>query len=460
MKILVLGGSILDVNHHCVTTRNAAEANVPVYVAKETQFVLGGAANVVNQLTSLGCDVILLSVVGQDTNTEIMVNILKDRNIKHKLWLADNRHTTTKTRIFDRNEMIHRHDVESSEEISMEIQNQIEEFVSAQTDIDAVILSDYTTGVLPSRLCRSIIKYCNDNDIYTFVDPKYDECSKYTQCFCFKPNFMEASRLMLGNSEYEHLLTNLKEKVSCRELVITMGEKGILYGNTDLVCDTYKPKLVDVTGAGDIVMSLIVYFYLYTGNMRKACEIADKLARKSVETVGNYLLTREDIELWLDPMPMIVNVSENKEKLHEISHRIRGKNVVFTNGCFDILHSSHMKLLQFARQQGNILIVGLNTDESIRRIKVPGRPINTLSERSETLKQIGIIDYIFVFDEDTPYEILKTIQPSVLVKGGDYNPVNIHGGEFAKTISIFGYIDGTSTSDTIDRVKQTLKLSE
>jgi D-beta-D-heptose 7-phosphate kinase/D-beta-D-heptose 1-phosphate adenosyltransferase len=467
MRILVLGGQILDINHICETTRTAAEADIPIYKTIDTQYILGGSANVANNLTNIGCDVTLLSIIGKDNNGETMKKLLNKNNIKHELWIDNNRKTTTKTRIFHKNKIVNRFDIECTDEISKEIENQIMEFILMENyinNIDAIIFSDYTQGILPKTLCNSILNFCNENKIYSFVDPKPEDYHKFHGCFCFKPNMKEATQMIQHLSKKndnipldvnESMIKSIKKELNCENIIITMSGDGI-YCNNDMICDDYSPIILDVTGAGDIVLSVITYFFLYCGNLKKACEIADKIARKSVETMGNYRIDMTDIQPYLDEKTPIIYMSQTPEKLDEITHRLSKKKIVFTNGCFDILHSAHIRLLQYSKKQGDILIVGINSDLSVRKLKGTlngNRPINNINERCDILQQLGFIDYIVVFDEDTPYEIVKKIRPSIMIKGGDYKPEDIPGKEFTKEIIIFEYISGISTSKIVENIQ-------
>jgi len=451
MKILVLGGAIVDVNYTCDTTRTAAESPINVYKTENIEYILGGAANVANHLANIGCEVILLSVVGQDANAHALVNLLKDRKIQHKLWVAENRNTTTKTRVFHQKKIVHRHDVESDVDISPAIETQIQEFIRSQENLDAVIISDYTRGIMTPGLCKDVFTYCRENNIYTFVDPRPEEMDKYTGCFCFKPNFAEAS-LMVNHADPERMESDIVNRLSCEHVVITMSDRGILYQNETISNEIVTTEVTDVTGAGDIVISVLTYFYLYSRDMKRACCIADTIARKSVTVIGNYLLTPEDIAPWLDETP-VINGSEDPEKIEEIAHRWRRKRVVFTNGCFDILHSAHIKLLHFAKKQGDVLVVGINSDASVASLKGENRPINGLNERCEVLRQLGMVDHIVTFNESTPADLIRRLSPAVLVKGGDYLPDAIPGHEYAEHVVIFDYIHGLSSTHIIERIQ-------
>jgi D-beta-D-heptose 7-phosphate kinase/D-beta-D-heptose 1-phosphate adenosyltransferase len=212
-------------------------------------------------------------------------------------------------------------------------------------------------------------------------------------------------------------------------------------------------KLVDVTGAGDIVLAVLTYTYVKYRDIVLSSKIANYIAGKSVEVIGNYCIRINDIHEYYER----VQLSKISKVIYENELDklclFQNKNVVFTNGCFDIIHSAHLRLLNFAREKADILIVGLNSDSSIKQIKGEKRPINDLAERIELLSNLNIVDYIVVFDETTPYNILKCIQPAFIVKGGDYTKDTVIGGEFAKEMVLFDYVKNKSTSLVVKKIE-------
>ena len=236
--------------------------------------------------------------------------------------------------------------------------------------------------------------------------------------------------------------------------------------NDNLINKTYKiqhKEIIhkkDVTGAGDIVLSVLVHVYIKSNNLLESCHVANYIAGKSVGVIGNYNVGQLDIDEYYKMMHYENkdNINNNKilydyeyDKIIEISSM---KNIVFTNGCFDILHSGHIKCLQFCKNQGDILVVGLNNDDSIKKIKGPERPINNIEERSTMLSLFDFIDYIIIFSQDTPYNILKLLKPLKIVKGSDYNIENIIGSEFANDVLLFNYIENKSSTSIIDKINQ------
>ncbi len=472
MSILIIGDIMVDVNYFSKIERNAPEANIPIHNIQDTTYILGGASNVANNLTQMGVDVELISVTGNDYYGEIIKTLLNSKKIKHNLFTDDSRKTTQKNRIIDNNNIVVRYDIEDTNDINSTLQDKILNYVKEKKkNIHSIIISDYDKGVVTYQLCQNIINYCNENNIYTFVDPKLKNYSKYTNCFCFKPNLSEAQVLSKSN-DLKYIFEFIKKNIHSKNTLITCGEDGIYVNNINThITKNKNIKVVDVTGAGDVVISVLVYCFKTYKDIILSSKIANYIAGVSVEVVGNYTVNISDIEYCYKKLTSSSNTGDEKEtSLIKVNSKViydnevdkltefQNKNVVFTNGCFDIIHSAHLKLLNFSKQQGDVLVVGLNSDDSIKRIKGETRPINDINERSELLLNLNnIVDYVVVFNEDTPYNILKHIQPNVIVKGGDYKKEDVIGGEFANEILLFDYINNKSTTLTIKKINNYVK---
>jgi D-beta-D-heptose 7-phosphate kinase/D-beta-D-heptose 1-phosphate adenosyltransferase len=222
--------------------------------------------------------------------------------------------------------------------------------------------------------------------------------------------------------------------------------------NYTLIKHEDEIKVVDVTGAGDIVLTVLVYIYLKTKNMILAAKAANFIAGKSVQVIGNYSLTKEIIDSSIEKKSIINSKIIYDYEIEKIQKLSQKKNMVFTNGCFDILHSGHIKNLQFARNQGDLLVVGLNSDASIKRLKGETRPINDIIERSTILSLFEFIDYIIIFEEDSPLSILKELKPKILVKGSEYKKEDVKGAEYVEEVILFDYIANKSTSILINEI--------
>lgn len=456
MNILILGDIMIDINYQSKVTRNAPEADIPIYNILGKNYILGGAANVAFNLKNLGTNIELLGLIGNDSYGEIMKDLLDKNGIQNKLFIDNNRNTTQKNRIFLRNEINVRYDIENTNDITELIEKQVLDYVTNKNNIDAIIISDYDKGFITESLSQSIINYANNHDIPTFIDPKIKNYLKYKNCFLFKPNINEAEQIT-NEKNLDKIIQIITEKICCKNLLITRGKEGMLLNSTSNKIEHNSIiNLVDVTGAGDIVMAVLVYIYLKENNLLKACKIANFVAGKSVSIIGNYSISQNDINEYNEELEKCI--TKNKiiydyeiDKIEKIS---KNNDIVFTNGCFDILHSGHIKNLQFAKSNGIVLVVGLNSDESIRRLKGPERPINNIDERSTILSLFDFIDYIIIFSEDTPFNILKILKPDILVKGSDYKIDNIIGVEFVKKVILFDYINGKSSTNIINKIKR------
>lgn len=443
---------MLDINYNSQVTRNAPEADIPIYNILDTNYILGGAGNVAHNLKNLGANVELVGLIGNDTYGTIIKKNLESKQIDHKLFI-DNRNTIQKNRIFLNNELNVRFDIEDTYDISNVIENEVIHYITNKGKIDAIIISDYDKGFVTEYLCQKIITYANENNIPTFVDPKLKNFFKYKDCFLFKPNIVEAEKLT-NCKNLDIIINSIKSSINCKNLLITRGKEGmILNSTTNKIEHDSIINLVDVTGAGDIVLSVLVYIFLRGGDLLKACKVANYVAGKSVGVIGNYTISQNDIDEYLDNNVITSKIIYDHEigKIEKIS---KHKNIVFTNGCFDILHSAHIKNLQFAKSNGDILVVGLNSDESIKRLKGQDRPINNISERSSILSLFDFVDYIIIFSDDTPLNIIKLLKPNIMIKGSDYKKEDIVGAEFADKIILFDFISGKSSTNIINKIKQ------
>jgi len=450
MNVLVFGDIMIDINYFSKIERNAPEADIPIYNIYRTEYILGGAANVAQNLHNLdNINVELVSVIGNDDCGIKIQNLFNEKGIKNKLFVDNSRNTTQKNRIFYDNKLHVRYDIEDTHEIDDALSKSILRYI-IQQKVDAIVISDYDKGITQTDLIQNIINYSNENNIYTFVDPKIKNYLKYKNCFCFKPNLKEAQQIS-NLTDKNEIISFIKEHVCCKNVIITCGEDGIIINkSSNVIKHTDKINVVDVTGAGDIVLSILVYVYLLRKDLFLSCKIANFIAGKSVETIGNYCINTDILDYYLNLEETKIIYEYEIEKINNIS---KLNNKVFTNGCFDILHSAHVKLLQFAKKQGDILIVGLNSDESIKRLKGETRPINMIDERKVLLSLFDFIDYIIIFNDDTPLNIIKLIQPDILIKGADYKNTNIVGVEYCKKMLFFDFIENKSSTLVINKIK-------
>jgi D-beta-D-heptose 7-phosphate kinase/D-beta-D-heptose 1-phosphate adenosyltransferase len=255
----------------------------------------------------------------------------------------------------------------------------------------------------------------------------------------------------------DNIFDSIRTLINPNNIIITDGSNGMYLNNA---INHYKHEeyinAVDVTGAGDNAICILVYIWLLDKNMGLGCSISNFICGKSVQYIGNYNLSINNIYDYYLKNKIIYG--HEIDKLQYLSKIKQFNKLVFTNGCFDIIHSAHIKLLNFSKNQGDLLIIGLNSDDSIKRLKGPTRPINKIDERSELLLNLQIVDYIVIFDDDTPFNILSKIKPNILIKGSDYNKNDIIGKDFVDEIILFDFINGKSSSNIIKQINQSLHL--
>lgn len=460
-KILVVGDLMIDHYIWGDSTRISPEAPVQVVDVRSENNRLGGACNVANNLVSLGASVEIFGVVGQDSRGEWLLGALEQLGIKttqiHKDVL---RPTTQKTRVILSHQQILRIDREEKAPIAERVRA---EFLSTlQKNIgeyDAVILSDYDKGVLGREFTQSIISLARNAKKPVLCDPKGEDYSKYSGATLLTPNKKEAqgaSGIKICDDEsLERAAKKLQEECQLDISLITLSEDGI--GILDsakriVKIPTIAREVFDVTGAGDTVIAALAFCLAQGIDIYQACKFANAAAAVVVGKVGSAVASLEEIAAFVGQESEKILTKESL--LSRLSLlRAQGKRVIFTNGCFDILHKGHVKYLQEARALGDLLIVGLNTDSSIKRLKGEARPINPQEDRAFVLSGLGCVDFVVLFDEDTPHALIKSIAPDVLVKGADYAGKEVVGSEFVSEVVLIDFVEGKSTTAIIQKIK-------
>ncbi|MBA3026388.1 MAG: D-glycero-beta-D-manno-heptose-7-phosphate kinase [Sulfurimonas sp.] len=463
-NILVVGDLMIDHYLWGSCERISPEAPVQVVdIAKETT-VLGGAGNVISNLNALGAKVSVGSVIGDDANGAELIEMLQSIGVDTKnIFLQKNRKTSKKSRVIAVSQQILRYDKESKEKIEASsvdaIMNALNNTIS---NFDIVILSDYGKGVLTDDLCQRIIRLANANNVRVLVDPKGSDFTKYKGAYLLTPNKKEAIIAtgieIKDEKSLEKALLQLKTECDLGISLITLSEDGIAtYDNELKVFPTVAKEVFDVTGAGDTVIASIAFALSAGKNIEESAKFANLAAGVVVGKIGSATVSIAEIEEYEATLHKSTSDAHIKsfEDINAIVSRYRsnGKKIVFTNGCFDILHVGHVKYLQIAKSFGDILIVGLNSDESVSRLKGPTRPVNIAEDRAYLLAALEAVDFVVPFTEDTPYELIKMIQPDVLVKGGDYEGKEVVGTEFAGKLKLVDFVDGKSTTKTIEKIQ-------
>ncbi len=453
-RILVLGDIMLDHNITTKITKVANEAPIAVFEVQGEEYKLGGAGNVAHNLVAMGAHVGLVGCVGDDRYGAKLHELLGALPIHNSLIMVPGLKTTTKTRYFSAQKLVFRADYESVvplafSDISQTIQDILE------SPWDCIVFSDYNKGFLTKELCQFVIQKANQKGIITCVDPKND-FTKYIGCTLIKPNRTEAFALYSIPTEtpVDAALASIHVKTHCKYAVMTLAEEGIvLYDGSTYrrVKPANRYMIIDVTGAGDVVCSVLGFFLSTDVPLEQTLRLATELATLSIEHPGVYSITKEDM------MRVFLTKQWKTEELHLLRSMYPDKKLVFTNGCFDIVHKGHMDLLKFCKKPDSIVVVGLNSDASIRRLKGPTRPIHTLENRLAILESNQYVDHIVVFEEDTPFALLQSLQPDVIVKGGDYTLDQIVGREYAKEVERFPLVADISTTCIVERIRERAK---
>ena len=461
-KILVIGDVMVDTYHIGKVKRISPEAPVPVVQINQTYSVLGGAANVARNLKMLRCHSCVIGIVGNDANGKLMKRMFSDLNIESHL-IHMNYPTITKMRVLGNSQQIVRIDFEqersslsTDEEVSL--MQLIKESISLY---DAIVISDYGKGVCTYNICQMVISQAKINNKPIIIDPKGDDWSKYLGATIITPNLKELSDVsrcdIKNNDEMIHDISNtLISQYQLENLLVTRSEKGMTLSNSLNYYDvqTEAKEIFDVSGAGDTVVATLAASLAASLPLIESVYLSNKAAGVVVGKMGTSPIYYDELLNCLEST-YACNKVVNRTQLNEILFTLRAKQqeIVFTNGCFDILHKGHISYLQEAKKQGDILIVGLNSDASVKRLKGETRPINKEEDRAAILEALKCVDYIIIFEEDTPYSLIKEIQPDILVKGGDYKLENVVGREFAKEVALIDFQQGYSSSNIIDKLK-------
>ena len=463
-NILVIGDLMIDHYLWGSCDRISPEAPVQVVNVKKESSVLGGAGNVINNLFALGAKVDVISVMGDDAVANELKSLLEKIEVSSSnLIVEENRKTSKKSRLIASQQQVLRYDMESIDDISEQSSNKILENLKVNIKkYDSIILSDYGKGVLTTNLTKEIIKIANENNVKVLVDPKGKDYSKYKGSYTLTPNkkeAMEATNIDIKDEKsLVKALEDLKQKCDLEVSLITLSENGIAILKDELIVKpTVAREVYDVTGAGDTVIASIAFALGNDLNIEEAISFANLAAGVVVGKIGSATASLDEIYEYESSLHKSSSTSHIKtfqeiEKLAYKFHEL-GKKVVFTNGCFDILHAGHVKYLEVAKSYGDVLIVGVNADSSVRKIKGPTRPINNQDDRAYILASLESVDYVVIFEEETPYELIKLVKPHTLVKGGDYEGKDVVGQDIANELKLVQFVDGKSTTNTIKRIQ-------
>ncbi len=473
-RIVVVGDFMLDRYVYGNAERLSPDAPVPILDVERVEFSPGGASNVSLDLAALRCQVACVGVVGRDDAAGTLKERLADAGCKVAgLVASPDRPTTVKHNFVGLAQ--HRHPQKVfrvDEERKAPIPDTVADKLLARVEkslkrADVLCIEDYDKGVLTPDVCKRLIAAAREAGVPVLVDPAaIDDFSKYRNATCITPNRTEAGRATgltpRNDDDNAAVARKLKRDLKLDTVVLTLDKQGAL-----LLEGKRKPQLIptraravyDVTGAGDVVLAMLAAALANGATWRQAVQLANIAAGLEVERFGVVPIELDEVLLAL-----LQERGREQGKLRDVAHllpeldayRKQGKRVAFTNGCFDILHAGHVAYLRQARQAGDLLVVGLNSDKSIRRIKGEGRPVNQQDDRVLVLSELESVDYIVLFDQDTPTKLIEAVRPDALVKGADYKKTEVVGHAFVESyggkVVLVPLVQGRSTTNIIRKV--------
>ena len=485
-KILIIGDAMLDKYFLGSTERISPEAPVPVLKVESEILKPGGAANVASNISSLGQDTTLIANIGIDTNGKILKKLIGAQKINLISKNDKKIKTTTKSRFISQNQQLIRVDDETNDKINFLMPSNIESQVKK---CDALIFSDYKKGA--QNNITKLIKLANKFKKPVFIDPKGDNFDCYKNSFCITPNRKEFENIVGKCSSNQDIVNKSKKlitKLNLKSILITLGSEGMILVEKNLkptkIEATSVNEVFDVTGAGDTVIAALCATYLSseTKDLKFAAVVANIAAGEVIKKLGAQSISEKELSSKvyenlnladeieneyfskLDELENFDRVISNERDLTKILNLIRelGFKIGFTNGCFDILHRGHIQYLDKARKSADFLFIGVNDDNSVKKLKGKNRPINSLKDRINFLNRATLDDaFIMKFSESTPLRLIKRIKPDILIKGGDYKANQIVGNEFVKKnngeVKIIPFLKGYSTSNLIKKIKKSIE---
>jgi D-beta-D-heptose 7-phosphate kinase/D-beta-D-heptose 1-phosphate adenosyltransferase len=465
---LVVGDLMLDEYLWGRAERISPEAPVQVVDVLREELRLGGAGNVVNNLAGLGARVTVCSVVGEDDNGGALLGVFNQQGFATSAIFRDPaRRTSRKTRVVAAHQQIVRIDRESRDPLSSAIERQVCDWIAANAvAFDVILLSDYLKGVLTPQVIETVVAAARPAGIPVLVDPKGNDYRRYRGVTILTPNRKEAeaaSGIAISDlASLSRAADSIMTQAGLEHLLITRSEEGMsLFSRAadPVHIATVAREVFDVSGAGDTVLASLAIGMAAGLELAQAAVLANIAGGIAVGKLGTSTVTPAEI---IAAVALTHSDSDSKIKNRDVltaliaAEKARGKQVVFTNGCFDLLHAGHVKYLQKARSLGDLLVLGLNSDASVRRLKGENRPLIGEEERAHILAALDCIDYVVLFDEDTPLELITALKPHILVKGGDYTPEGVVGREVVEAcggrVELVTFVEGKSTTNIIERI--------
>ena len=470
-RVVIVGDIMLDRFVYGDVERVSPEAPVPVLGIDREFSMLGGAGNVARNVSSLGATAQLVALCGQDAVAkEIEVLLAELPGVEAKLVADAGRSTSVKTRFVAGNQQLLRTDVDDHQPVTEKTSGALADMtIACLENADVLVLSDYAKGVLSGALLGKVINRANDLGVGIVADPKGTDFSKYSGASVLTPNRAElqlASGISVDSDEAAvEAAAHIQQSCKINSVLATRGPEGMTLvsdGDYNLHIPTEAREVFDVSGAGDTVVAALAAAIAAGADLPLASRFANQAAGIVVGKVGTAVAWPDDIVAALHSGEM-----HNAEvKICTLASAIDRRNtwrqseekVVFTNGCFDLVHPGHISLLSQAKGAGDRLVVGLNSDQSVKRLKGDARPVQGEAARATVLASLSVVDLVVVFDEDTPLELIGALKPDVLVKGADYSEDEVVGAKEVRSwggqVVLAELVDGQSTSNTISRMNK------
>jgi len=462
VSVLTVGDLMLDEYLYGTIDRISPEAPVGILDWSSLRSTLGGAGNVANNLTQLGCQVFLGGIVGQDEKGQQLLTMARDLGIHIEGVLVDPaRPTTVKTRVISNGHQVLRIDREVRTSLQESQAEALLDWARRQmSHVDGIILSDYAKGVLGPDFCQALIGAARTRRLPVLVDPKGEDFSKYRGAFLLTPNkkeLKEASQMPVQTADQlKQAVARIFSAVECNALLVTRGEEGMslftAVGSEDHIKAEVR-DVFDITGAGDTVISMLARVLFAGHDLLAAARLANSAAAVKIGKLGTVGVNSNELLAWLQQREdqtrrKIVEQSQLRQLLSYA--RSQNKKVVFTNGCFDLLHVGHVQFLQNAKALGHILVVAINDDASTKSIKGENRPLITELDRARIIAALEAVDYVTVFSDLTPLRLIEELRPDILAKGGDYELNDVVGWRevqaYGGRVELIPITEGQSTS--------------
>ncbi|MDA0278964.1 MAG: bifunctional D-glycero-beta-D-manno-heptose-7-phosphate kinase/D-glycero-beta-D-manno-heptose 1-phosphate adenylyltransferase HldE [Proteobacteria bacterium] len=461
-KLLVIGDVMLDRYWHGAASRISPEAPVPVVQVGNQEDRPGGAGNVALNIAALGSAATLIGVVGKDDNAQDLESRLTAAGVYCEFLKSEDKPTITKLRVISQHQQLIRLDFEEKFD-----EKDVADLQSLATSLlpsaQVLVLSDYAKGALQD--VAALIELARKQNIPIIVDPKGTDFGKYRGATLLTPNLSEFEAVVGPCANEEELVSKglaLMSELELQAILITRGEHGMTLlrpNSEELHLPARAREVFDVTGAGDTVISVLASALAAGDSLADATGIANLAAGLVVGKLGTAAISGPELRRAIlaeqDSGMGVMTAEQLSIAVHDA--KAHGEKIVFTNGCFDIIHAGHVGYLSEAKKLGDRLVVAINADSSVTRLKGPGRPINPVERRMAVLDGLEAVDWVVSFEEDTPEELLRSLQPDILVKGGDYSLEQVVGGEYVLSyggeLKALEFLDDCSTSAIVEKMK-------